>query len=158
MKMLAQGCAAAMLEAIPAAMRIIRRHMRSHRLPGMSVPQFRVLGFLDRHGAATLSAAAEHVGTTLPSMSRMIQSLVEGQLAQRHPGLPDRRTVCLEITAKGRRVLEIARKATLEQLASRIGSLPPDEVGRLKEAMGLLLRVVAAGDGRRRPQEKVSPC
>ena len=146
-----------MLDAIPAAMRIIRQHMRSHRLPGMSVPLFRVLGFLDRCGAATLSAAAEHVGTTLPSMSRIIQSLVEGQLVQRHPGSPDRRTVCLEITARGRRVLETARKATLKQLANQIGSLPAEEIGQLEEAMGLLLRVVAVGNGHRQSQEEMSP-
>lgn len=158
MKTSAGDCAAAMLEAIPAAMRVIRRHMRSHRLPGISVPQLRVLGFLDRFGPATLSGVAEHVGTTLPSMSRMIQSLVEGQLVRRHAGSPDRRTVCLEIAAKGRRVLEIARKATLEQLARQVGSLRADEMGRLKEAMSLLLRVVAVTNGQCQPQEKVSRC
>jgi len=156
MKMSTERCAAAVLEAVPAAMRVIRQHMRSHRLAGISIPQLRVLAFLDRCGPATLSAVAEHVGTTLPSMSRMIQSLVEERLVLRHPGSPDRRAVCLEIAAKGRRALEIARKATVQQLARQIGSLRADEVARLKEAMSLLLRVVAVGNGQRQSQEKVS--
>ena len=88
----------------------------------------------------------------------MIQSLVEGQLVQRHSGLPDRRTVCLEITAKGHRVLEIARKATIAQLASQIGLLEANKVGQLKEAMAMLLQVVAVGNGQRQPQEKASKC
>ena len=138
----AQRCAAAMLETIPAAMRIIRRHMRSHRLPGMSVPQFRVLAFLDRSGPATLSAAAEHVGTTLPSMSRMLQSLVDSRLVRRRRGVTDRRTVGLEITARGHRVLTIARKATIAQLTGQLEALRAGDLGRLEQAMGLLRRVV----------------
>ena len=99
MKTLTKDCAAAVLEAIPAVMRVIRQQMRSHRLVGLSVPQLRVLAFLDGGGPATLSDVAEHVGTTLPSMSRMIQSLVEGRLIRRRAGAPDRRTIRLEIAA-----------------------------------------------------------
>lgn len=156
MKASPQDCAAAMLDAVPAAMRFMRRHMRSHRLPGMSVPQFRVMGFLDHYGPATLTSAAEYVGTTLPSMSRMIQLLVERQLVQRRAGSPDRRTVCLEITAKGRRILDVARNATVEQLASQLGSLKADEVSRLEEAMSLLLRVFVEGSTQHQPQERVT--
>jgi DNA-binding MarR family transcriptional regulator len=147
MKTSAADCAVAMLEAIPAAMWVIRRHMRAHRLPGMSVPQLRVLAYLDRYGPATLSGVAEHVGTTLPSMSRMIQALVEGQLVRRRAGSPDRRTVRLEIAARGRHALAIARRATVKQLAGQVGVLRAEERGRLQKAMGLLLRVVAAGEG-----------
>jgi len=151
----AEDCAGVMLEAIPAAMRVIRQHLRAHRLAGLSVPQLRVLGFLDRCGPATLSAVAEHVGTTRPSMSRMIQALVERQLVRRQGGSLDRRTVCLEIAAKGRRILEIARRATVAQLAQQIGSLRAEEVGRLRQAMSLLLRMVATENRPGRPPEKV---
>jgi DNA-binding MarR family transcriptional regulator len=158
MKRSSQDCAAALLEAVPAAMRVIRHQMRAHRFGGMSIPQLRVLAFLEHGGPATLSEVAEHVGTTLPSMSRMVQSLVEGRLVRRRTGSPDRRAVRLAIAAKGRHVLEIARKATVQQLASRLDSLHADEVRRLQEAMSLLSRVVAAGDGRGGSQGKVSRC
>jgi DNA-binding MarR family transcriptional regulator len=138
----AQSCAVLMLEMVPGVMKVIRQHMRSHRLPGMSVHQFRVLAFLDCYGSATLSAASDHVGTTLPSMSRMVQSLVHSQLVQRQAGSPDRRTVCLEITGKGRTILERARQATAEQLARLLGCLSPKEVGCLQEAMDVLRRIL----------------
>ncbi|MCC6240905.1 MAG: MarR family transcriptional regulator [Phycisphaerales bacterium] len=141
------NCAAALLEAIPLAMRDIRQHMRRHRLAGMSVPQFRILRFLDCNGPATLSAAAEHVGTTLPSASRMAQSLVEARLIRRHAGQPDRRTVRLEITAKGRQILTAARKATLNQLQERLDKLSSDDVTRLHSAMELVLQVFAGNTG-----------
>jgi len=139
-------CAALMLEVVPNVMRVIRHYMRSHRLPRMSVPQFRALAFLDCYGSATLSAVSEHIGTTLPSMSRMIQTLVKRQLVGRQAGLPDRRTVCLEITDKGRQILQFARQGTARQLAGLIGSLSPNEVCQLKLAMTLLKQIFASND------------
>ena len=136
----ARDCAVLMLELIPGIMDIIRAHMRSQRLPGMSVPQLRALALLDREGQCTLSAAAEHVGTTLPSMSRMIQSLVCEQMVRRADGVADRRTVSLEITDKGRQLIEVARDVAAQHLASQLGLLSGDEIARLTEAMGLLKR------------------
>jgi DNA-binding MarR family transcriptional regulator len=114
--------------------------MRRQRLAGMSVPQLRALALLDREGQCTLSAVAEHVGTTLPSMSRMIQSLVCEQMVRRGDGVADRRTVCLEITDKGRRLVKAAREAAAEHLASQVALLSGDEVARLTEAMAALKR------------------
>jgi DNA-binding MarR family transcriptional regulator len=142
----AHNCAALMLEVVPDVMQVIRNLARRHRLPAMSVPQFRVLAFLDRHGPANLSAAAEHVGTTLPSMSRMVQALVEHQMVLRQAGSPDRRTVCLELSDKGRQVLQVARQGTAKQLAGLIGSLSPGEVSQLKLAMNLLKQMLASKD------------
>jgi DNA-binding MarR family transcriptional regulator len=132
-----------MLELIPGIMDIIRTHMRSQRLPGMSVPQLRALALLDRENRCTLSAVAEHVGTTLPSMSRMIQSLVCEEMVQRGSGLADRRTVSLEITDKGRQLIKIARKVATQRMASQVGLLSCDEVARLTEAMASLKRFLA---------------
>ena len=88
-------------------------------------------------------------------MSRMVQSLVEGQLIQRRAGSPDRRTICLQITAKGRRVLDVARKATVQQLAGLLEPLAAEELDRLDEAMSLLVRVFSAGNSPCRQQDKV---
>ena len=152
MSALSRDCAAAMLETIPAVMRIIREEMRSHRLAGMTVPQLRVLGFLDRCGPVTLSGVAGHVGVTPPTMSRMVQSLVEAGFVLRGGGSPDRRTVCLEISARGRRVLRTARRATVGHLAKKIELMRANEVGCIREAMSLLR--VLAPDQRQRGSSK----
>lgn len=140
----ARNCAVLMLELVPGLMQMIRGHMRRQRLPGMSVPQFRALAFVDIEGKSTLSAVAEHVGTTLPSMSRMIQSLVCEEMVRRGDGLADRRTVCLEVTDKGRQFLKIARKAAAQQMASQIGTLSGDEVAALAQAIASLKRLLPA--------------
>jgi hypothetical protein len=38
-----------LLDVLPQVMRAIRAEMRSHRALGLSVPQFRALGFVRRH-------------------------------------------------------------------------------------------------------------
>ena len=72
----ADECGRQILEAVPMVMLAIRTWMRSHRGSDLSVPQFRVLVYLHRHEGSSLSDIAEHVGLTLPSMSKMIDGLV----------------------------------------------------------------------------------
>ena len=49
----------------------------------LSVPQFRTLLFLRRHPGASLSEVAEHIGLTLPSISKMIDRLEARDLLAR---------------------------------------------------------------------------
>ena len=64
----ADECARQVLEIVPLVMAAIRTEIRTHRGSELSVPQFRVLIFLNRHAGASLSDIAEHLGLTLPSM------------------------------------------------------------------------------------------
>ena len=105
-------CAAALIEVVPLVMRALRAEMRRHRSADLSVPQFRVLAFVDRRRGATLSEVAEHIGLTLPSASRMVDGLVARNLLTRGISPSDRRFVALALTAQGRSRLESARRAT----------------------------------------------
>jgi DNA-binding MarR family transcriptional regulator len=64
------------------------------RAHGLSVPQFRALGFVHRHAGSSLSEVADHIGLTLPAMSRLIDGLVELQLMRRQSQSADRRRGC----------------------------------------------------------------
>ena len=80
-------CARQILEIVPMVMRAIRTEIRSHRGSELSVPQFRVLIFLNRHEGASLSDIAEHLGLTLPSTSKMIDGLVARNMVTRQMDL-----------------------------------------------------------------------
>ena len=69
------------MEVVPLVMRHIRTGMRTHRMRGLSVPQFRTLIFLNRNEGACLSQVAEHVGVTLASepASKVVSALAEQQ-------------------------------------------------------------------------------
>jgi MarR family transcriptional regulator for hemolysin len=127
-----------MLDTVPLIMRTIRSEMRSHRTPELTVPQFRALAFLRRHTGASLSEAAEHMGLTLPSMSRIIDGLVVRQLVVRQTPPEDRRRVSLALTGSGQEMLQLARKATQACLAEALMTLSEAQRASIIEAMQML--------------------
>ena len=134
----AEECARQILEIVPLVMAAIRNEIRSHRGSELSVPQFRVLIFLNRHEGASLSDIAEHIGLTLPSMSKMIDGLLARNMVTRHMHLEDRRRVTLALTALGRGSMQSAYKATESRLAERLVVLPAAERRTIIEAMQVL--------------------
>ena len=134
-------CARQILEAVPMVMRAIRSEMRSHRGADLSVPKFRVLIFLNRHEGASLSVIAEHLGLTLPSMSKMIDGLVARNMVTRQMDPKDRRRVTLVLTALGRSSMQSAYKATESRLAERLVVLPAAERRVIIEAMQVLASI-----------------
>jgi DNA-binding MarR family transcriptional regulator len=130
--------AAELLEVVPRVMRVIRARMRQHRATALSVPEFRTLGFLSLHTGASLSAVADHIGLTLPSMSKLIDGLVERKLVTRESDLADRRRVTLALTARGRALLQSARAPTQAYLAEVLAALAPADRTTVVQAMRVL--------------------
>src|SRR5437899_764488 len=101
-----------LLDVAPAIVRAFRAEMRSHRLAELSVPQFRTMGYLNRHPGASLSAVADHIGLTLPTMSKLVDGLVARKFATRETHARDRRRVTLALTPRGRSTWQSARAST----------------------------------------------
>jgi len=131
-------CARELLEVVPLVMRTIRSEMRSNRTPELTVPQFRALVFLNRHEGASLSEVAEHLGLTLPSVSKLMDGLVARRLATREVDPRDRRRVTLALTEQGRTVLQHAYDATQNALAEVLITLTPAERTVVAQAMQAL--------------------
>jgi DNA-binding MarR family transcriptional regulator len=138
-------CAGQILETVPLVMRTIRNEMRLHRGSDLSVPQLRVLVYLNRHEGASLSDIAEHIGSTLPSMSKMVDGLVTRGLVSRSMDPTDRRRVVLAPTALGRTTRQAAHKATESRLAERLAALSVSERNTIVEAMQALKSIFASG-------------
>jgi MarR family transcriptional regulator for hemolysin len=135
---LADECAREVLEVIPLMMQVIRTCMRSQRRPGLSVPQFRTLTYLQRRPGATLSDIAEHLGLTLPSMSKLIDGLVGQNLVTRKVSPADRRYVTLILTPLGQTTFQSALQATQIQLAQLLVTLSDGERATIIQAMQAL--------------------
>ena len=116
-----------MLDALPPVMRVVRKHMRSHRVAGMSVPQFRVMAYLRAEPAAKLRAVAEFLGASMPTTSRIVSGLVSKGLVHRCERSKDRRCVDLALTPRGISVIDQARRATRMQLAKELEALGNDQ-------------------------------
>ena len=131
-------CAGAVLNVAPPMARTIRKMMRDHRLPELSVPQFRALGLLTFSPEASLSTVADYVGSSLPAASRMINGLVAKNLVARKECCRDRRQVSLELTPLGRSAFLESRQATRRQLAQRLAGLSAAQRKTVIEVMGWL--------------------
>lgn len=134
----ADDCAHALIEVIPQVMQVIRTEIRSQRGPELSVLQIRVLAFLNNRPGAPLSAVAEHVGLTLPSMSSQVTGLVDRGLVDRAVAPADRRYVTLNLTAKGQQVLQAALQGARVNLATMLTSLSEAERNTVIQALELL--------------------
>jgi DNA-binding MarR family transcriptional regulator len=112
--------------------------MRSKRARGVSVPQFRSMAFLRINEGASLSQVAEHVGLSMPAMSRLVDGLVKRGLLARGSSESDRRKVTLRLTARGQDMIRAARKWTERRLAVVLESLPKGQRSEIAAAMAVL--------------------
>ena len=127
--------AIAILETIPPSMRAIRGQMRSGRAASLSVAQFRLLLFVRRHPGTSLSPVAEHLGTTLPAASQLVERLVRAGLVTREQHLAERRRVELRLTEAGGATLAECDARTRAWLCERLSGLAGEELDRLSGAL-----------------------
>ena len=128
--------AVAILETIPASMRVIREQMRSGRAAGLSVAQFRLLLFVRRNPGTSLSGLADHVGTTLPAASQMVERLVRAGLVSRVQHPEERRRVELRLSDTGATALAECDARTRAWLCERLSGLDTRRLEELLSSLG----------------------
>jgi DNA-binding MarR family transcriptional regulator len=116
---------------------------REDSATGVPPAQLSALSVLVFGGPRTLGelAAAERVRP--PTMTRIVQGLEADGLVRRTRDPDDRRVQRLHATAKGRRVMHRGRERRVANLASLLGRLSRDELGRVHEAAELVERALA---------------
>jgi DNA-binding MarR family transcriptional regulator len=138
-----QDCARDLLAVVLMVMQSVRVEMRSRRTPELTVPQFRTLVFLSKFPGAGLSELAEHIGLSLPSMSKMIDGLVGRGLVDRVGCAEDRRRVSLSLTPTGKSIYGQASRGTHAALAKKLNALSSEESAELSRAMRAVQRIFA---------------
>ncbi|HEY5486780.1 MAG TPA: MarR family transcriptional regulator [Candidatus Limnocylindrales bacterium] len=138
--------AIAILETIPPSMRAIREQMRSGLAANLSVPQFRLLRFVRRNPGTSLSPVAEHLGTTMPAASQLVERLVRAGLVTREQHPDDRRRVELRLTEAGGATIAECDARTRAWLCERLSGLEPEDLERLAGTLKEL-RDLLSGDG-----------
>ena len=126
------------MDVVPLVMLHLRSWMRRHRVAGLSVPHFRALALLGRVGRSSLTEIAEHLGLSVPSVSRMVQTLVGRGLLVREAGTADRRQISLRLSDRGRAVLKNAQRNTENRLAEVLSRFSSEQRGEICQAAELL--------------------
>jgi len=153
----ARQCARDILETVPLVMRFIRNQVRQRCTAGLSLPQFRTLVFLNRTKNSSLSAVADHLGLSLPAMSRLINGLVNGRLVERQTVSTNRRQIALTLTTLGQATLEKVRDEIRLRLADSLKNLPAPEQKAVQRAMQVLYQAFDHQATTGNPSSKVKP-
>jgi DNA-binding MarR family transcriptional regulator len=98
---------------------------------------------VDEANSLRIGDLADREGVSAPTATRLVASLEELNLISRAADPADRRTAYVALTGEGRSKLDWARSAASADLADRLASLSPTEVGRLAELIPLLESLVA---------------
>ena len=109
--------------------------------------QFQSLGRTGRPPQATLSAVAEHLGATLPTASRIVGGLVDKGFITRLDCRWDRRQVLLELTPRGKDILNKARKATQRHMEIELEKLSRPQHKALIGAAQVLKGIFGPANG-----------
>jgi MarR family transcriptional regulator for hemolysin len=140
-------CARELLEVMPLAMQDLRRTMRGHSSPDLRFPELRSLAFLRHNPGSNLTDLAEFIGVSLPSMSKLVDSLTYRGFIDRQPDAEDRRRVRLGLTEAGREVLTTALDAVKASFAAKLTMLDPQDIALVHKGLQLLHPLFAATAG-----------
>ena len=124
-----------------SAIRLLRTLRREDDGSGLSAPRLSALSVIAFGGPLSLAelAAAEQVRP--PTMSRIVDFLVDEGLATREMAPNDRRSVRIEVTIKGRTLMEAGRERRVRALVERLQALAPSERRALARGVEMLDRI-----------------
>jgi DNA-binding MarR family transcriptional regulator len=124
-----------------AAIRLLRLVRSEDAQSGIGPAQLSALSVLVFGGAKTVSELALLEQVRPPTMSRIVDGLVQKKLVQRVEDETDRRTVRVSTTAKGEKLMLAGKERRVKALAARFKGLTAADVKTLHSAADLMLRL-----------------
>lgn len=124
-----------------ASIRLLRRVRVADSASGLSAPKLSALSVLAFAGPQSLSALARAEQVRAPTMSKLVADLEAEGLVVKKADRADRRGVRIEVTSRGRSVMEEGRKRRLALLRKGVARLDAEELATLASAAELMLRV-----------------
>ena len=124
-----------------ASIGLLRMLRREDDESGLSAPRLSALSVIVFAGPLSLNALAEAEQVRPPTMSRLVDALVDGGLVTRETRSDDRRAVSIAATEKGVSLLEAGRDRRVRRLARQLESLADSEIRALGRGIELLERI-----------------
>ena len=121
-----------------AVARLSRRLRPTTAAGSLTTTEVDVLVATDRHGPSRLSDLAGFAGLNPTMLSRLIPKLEEAGLMRRLVAEGDRRVCRVEVTAKGKRLLERIRSERNDALSRLLQQLDPGERDAVAQALPVI--------------------
>lgn len=129
------------------AIRLLRSVRHVDQSSGLSPARLSALSVLVFAGPLTVGKLAAAEGVKSPTMTGIVNGLVEDGLADRRAGSTDNRSVEVVVTAKGRRLFNAARRRRVEAVADLLKPLSRRDRERLAGAVAVLAGTLEAPAG-----------
>lgn len=120
------------------------RRLRQERRSDLTPSQLSVLGTIRQLGPSTPRAVAARERVRPPTLTRMLNALVDAGLVLRARHPDDGRQVLVSLSDRGESVLAGERERRDEWLADQVGALSTDQQAVLGEAAALLEQMASA--------------
>jgi DNA-binding MarR family transcriptional regulator len=121
-----------------AAIHVLRRAAEEDRAAGLSRARLSALSVVVLRGPLTLGELAKAEGVRSATMTGIVNGLERDGLVRRRRHGRDKRSVNIEATGAGRRLLDRARARRIDHVVSRLDDLADDELELLARAAELL--------------------
>ncbi len=118
-------------------------HRNLVNLPGRKIVHhdLAILNMLALNGPMPASELAGRLSSTRPQMTQFIDRLADKGAVSRKSDSSDRRRVRVEITDKGRTILQGYRRTVRKQIAENLERLEPGEVASLARALAQVIEI-----------------
>src|SRR3954470_78854 len=120
-----------------AAIRLLRLVRREDPASGLTGPRLSALSVLVSGGPTSLGGLAAAEQVSAPTMTRIVESLVQAGLATREAEAGNRRKVRIAATEAGIRLLEEGRERRVRALTERLARLADSERRALDRAVDI---------------------
>ena len=124
-----------------AAIRLLRLLRREDEEAGMSGPRLSALSVIVFAGPLSLAELAAEEQVRAPTMTRVVEALVQAGLVTRETDPRDRRAVRIEATEEGKAVLDAGRRRRVQAISERLSRLAESERRALERGVELLERL-----------------
>jgi DNA-binding MarR family transcriptional regulator len=125
-----------------AAIHLLRRLRKQDDAMGLSAARASALSVLVFGGRFTIGQLAQTEQVSAPTMTRLVVGMERDGLVRRESDPADGRTVWLQATAKGVRILHEGRRRRVAALADEIDRLSEPERDTLASAADILERLL----------------
>ena len=118
--------------------RSMRGLSRFAKSTGLSMPQFSILMQLHHKGACGMSAISERFDVSAAAASQLVDKLVHAGYIERTEDPNDRRAKLLDLSPKGRELIEQGASERYRWMKELISQLSPQEQEQVAEALSVL--------------------
>jgi DNA-binding MarR family transcriptional regulator len=121
--------------------RVIRdRTLDSWVKLSLTIPQLKSLFYVSQHGKVNISGLASGIRVTPANVTGIVDRLVEQGLLTRMPDPDDRRVLWLEVTNKGKTLVNDLREGRAKEMRRILDELTEEELSMVAHGFNLLVR------------------